>query len=444
MAVLDELHATLCKRFRPEDVAELVRQELSQSLTRNEARILDKAARGAHARGSWGYSSMSTEFARPVGLANQVRTARELFPVQPIPTSADCENPRIVTAYIAAVSRVIAKNPQASDFKADRLNREQRAKSGIGELSKRQYNKRFRLLARMERKVAKLEREIRKREYTLVSKSRLASRITYEEFTADCNSACFIAYLTARANLRSEFTNTRQQRAYDEIAEMLLERCWQSTTANWWAIAHIHPTRDVLSHLTQEQLGRFVATWFKLLVEIADLLREVWEKSRFNRETMIVKRGDDSSTWNATAGAWNKAREGWVEVLHAAGMDDILDHMCPGKVLRLMAADVAMWHRVSGGGLEPDTAVWAALPPPWEVLDGSTRCTRADIEMVCRRYGIDPEAKGWTSPRPKQYVEAFRPTPELVHGVEVGHPGLAILLRKIGLFSGKSLKSPSL
>jgi hypothetical protein len=36
--------------------------------------------------------------------------------------------------------------------------------------------------------------------------------------------------------------------------------------------------------------------------------------------------------------------------------------MCPGKVLRLMAADVAWWHRQSGGGLHQDTAVWKELP----------------------------------------------------------------------------------
>ncbi|MGL6096875.1 MAG: hypothetical protein ACRC7O_13895 [Fimbriiglobus sp.] len=443
MAVIDDLFASLSKRLRPEDVAELVRQELAGRLTRTEARVLAKAARGSLVRSIWGYSSMSTEFARPVGLASQVQTARELFPSAAAPSDAECDDPRVVSAYIAAASREIAKSPRASDFKADRLNRERRTAAGLGDVSKRQYNKRFRLLARMERKVATLEREVRKREYTLISKSRLATRIPREDFGRDRDSACFIGYLTSRANLRSVFTNGPQARAYDVVAEMLLDRCRRSAGANWAAIARVHPTAEVLGRLPHGHLGGLLAEWFGLLTGIAGLLREVWEKSRFNRATMIVRRGDDSTTWNATAGAWNKAREGWIEVLHAAGMDDILDRVCPGKVLRLMAADVAAWHRLSGGGLEPDTAVWAALPAPWEVLDGSVSCTRADVETVCRRHQVDPTAKGWTAAWPDRVAEPFRPTPELVHGVEVGNPGLALLLRQLGVFSGKSLKIPA-
>jgi hypothetical protein len=221
---------------------------------------------------------------------------------------------------------------------------------------------------------------------------------------------------------------------------MLFARCCRSNSANWWAIAHVHPVAEVLERLKDEQKGRLLATWFGLLTGIAGLLREVWEKSRFNRTTMIVKRGDDSTTWNATCGAWNKAREAWIELLTSLRMDAILEQMCPGKAMRLMAADVAAWHRMSGGGLEPDTAVWSALPVPWEVLDGSATCTKADVELACRRAGVEPGTKGWTSPRNHRQVEAFGPTPELVHGVEVGHPGLAILLRKLGVFSGKSLK----
>jgi hypothetical protein len=34
-------------------------------------------------------------------------------------------------------------------------------------------------------------------------------------------------------------------------------------------------------------------------------------------------------------------------------------------------------------------------------------------------------------------VQTFRPTPELVHGVTVGHPALASVLRKAGAFSGQ-------
>jgi hypothetical protein len=46
---------------------------------------------------------------------------------------------------------------------------------------------------------------------------------------------------------------------------------------------------------------------------------------------------------------------------------------------------------------------------------------------------------GWTHARRGGAVATFRPTPELVHGVSVGHPGLALLLRRWGVFSGKPI-----
>ena len=296
----------------------------------------------------------------------------------------------------------------------------------------------------MERKLVTLAREIRKREFTLVSKSRLATRLLWQVFAADSDSACFVAYLTAaRANLRSVFTSGPQERAYDEIADMLLERCRCSPSTNWWAVAHIHPEPEVLARLSDRQKGVLLATWYGLLSQIAALLREVWEKSRFDRATMIVRKGDDSTTWNATAGAWNKARAAWVALLYALDMGELLDRMCLGKVLRLMAADVAAWHRASGGGLEPDTPVWAELAAPWQVLTAEASCTRAEVEVACRRNGVDPEKGGWTAPRPPGAVATFRPTPELVHGVEIGDPGLALVLRRFGFFSGKAFKYPA-
>src|SRR5437762_1117059 len=102
---------------------------------------------------------------------------------------------------------------------------------------------------------------------------------------------------------------------------------------------------------------------------------------------MIVRKGNDSSTWNVTAGAWNRAREGWIAIVYAMGMEAILERQCLGKVLRLMAADVAAWHRATGGDVDPDTRVWAALPLPWNVLTGEAECPRERVEAVCRQYG---------------------------------------------------------
>jgi hypothetical protein len=152
-----------------------------------------------------------------------------------------------------------------------------------------------------------------------------------------------------------------------------------------------------------------------------------------------VRRGNDSTTWNVTAGAWNKLRSGWFSLLFSLGFEDWIERMCPGKVLRLMAADVAWWHR-AGGGLAPDTAVWAALPLPWDVLSGRAECRLGFVEEVCRAHGVDPVKSGWVAPKPQAVARPFRPTPELVHGVTVCHPGLAAQLRKLGVFSGKALK----
>src|SRR5215470_5225211 len=91
------------------------------------------------------------------------------------------------------------------------------------------------------------------------------------------------------------------------------------------------------------------------------------------------------------------------------------DSVCFGKVLRLMAADVAAWHRLSGGDLDPDTKVWREVPLPWEVLSGDAGCTRAMVEAICHKHGVDPVKKGWTASTRKKVAE-FRPTPELVHG----------------------------
>jgi hypothetical protein len=165
----------------------------------------------------------------------------------------------------------------------------------------------------------------------------------------------------------------------------------------------------------------------------------MWNLSKFDKTSMIVGRGDDSTTWNNTASAWNKARDNWMNLIHAMGMTELLDHLCFGKVMRLMAADVAAWHRLSGGGLDPNTLVWSKLPLPWEVFAGKERLSRRMVEHACQVAGVDAVKSGWIAPRVHGIAE-FRPTPELVHGVTVSNPFLATVLKKHGYFSGKSAK----
>lgn len=376
---------------------------------------------------------MSRDFQRPVGATHQLAVARDLFETD---SQIDALDPDAIDGYIVRASAEISKRPRNSDFKDDRLDRAARRSAGLGQLSRRQYNKRFRFLARLERKRDRLEREIVRRRFTLVSKSAFASRLPWEEFARDEATAAFIAYYTARRNLRSVFTNKAQERPFDVVAEALLTAARMDGQANWWAIAHVYPDTEVLERLTDEQKGRLLAEWLDELRRVSVLMRDVWEANAFNIATMIVKRGDDSSTWNSLAGAWNQARTHWLSLVYALGMEELLDHMCPGKALRLLAADVAAWHRDSGDDLEEDTTVFSTLPFPWDVLEGKAFCTRADIERVCRDQGVDAVKKGWIAPRPKGSPTPIRPTPELVHGVVVSNPHLAGVLKRAGWFSG--------
>lgn len=207
--------------------------------------------------------------------------------------------------------------------------------------------------------------------------------------------------------------------------------------ANWWAIAHVLPNSEVLCHLDDEQKGVLLAELYNLMHEVAEFLKELWVGSEFNEE-MVVRKGNDSTTWNVTAGAWNKLRDGWFSLMYDLGLLDAVEQICPGKVLRLIAADVAWWHRQSGGSVHADTSIWKELPRPWEVIGGDATCPKSLVDELCIRHGLDPVKSGWSAPKPGRTVEKFTPTPELVHGVAVASPLLAAVFRKVGVFSGKA------
>jgi hypothetical protein len=245
--LLRELYQSLGQRRRPEEIAAAVRQMLAGGLGPETERALRAVAR--HARPA-GWSSMSEEFARPVGMGRPLAKASELFRTLERP---DDLNVVAIREYLETISARIAKSVGRSDFLRDRLNREQQQQLGLDTLSRRRYNKLFRLESRMEAKLARLAAEMEKREFTLVSKSRLASKRSWEEFSGDVNTACFLAYYVARCNLRSEFTIQGQQRPYDELCDALFQRCRRSSKTHWWAIAQAFPDREVLERLTEEQ-----------------------------------------------------------------------------------------------------------------------------------------------------------------------------------------------
>jgi hypothetical protein len=140
---------------------------------------------------------MMEDFARPVAPERQVRKAVELFSTAYPMTAADCADAEKVGAFIRHISAEIGKTFGRSDFKSDRLNKLQRESAAI-DLSKRRYNKLFRHLIRLERKVRTYVREQRKYEFTRISKSSLAGRISWEDFSRDRYYADRFDYRSAK------------------------------------------------------------------------------------------------------------------------------------------------------------------------------------------------------------------------------------------------------
>jgi hypothetical protein len=153
---------------------------------------------------------------------------------------------------------------------------------------------------------------------------------------------------------------------------------------------------------------------------------------------MIVRAGDDSSTWNVASRAFNQARTGWLNVTKALGFDDVVELSCPGKVPALVAADVAAWHAREGKDQHMDIRVWADLPLPWDVVLDDDDCPAELVRQACQRHGVDPDRSGWTQPYRQDFTELPEPARDLVHGVVVTSPLLASVLRGIGVFSGQS------
>ncbi|MFG3700623.1 hypothetical protein ACGF5C_22285 [Micromonospora sp. NPDC047620] len=434
---LAALHASLDERRRPEEVALLVWRAVGGRLGLRERTVLGRVARAASRWNGW--SSMSADFARPVGGGRQVDAALRLFELPGVDVDAD--DPASLLDFSVQLSESLgAIDARRLDFLRDRLNREARASAGI-EISKRQYNRRFRVAQRVAAKAGRLETEWSKRQLTMIARAGFAADIGRDAFVADPWAGCFVAYLTAKRKLRREFTLSGRENPYDEIADLLFRRCVDSPGTDWWMVAQVWPSPEVLARLSEARRGELLGRWWATMRQVAGLLERVWAASEFDRATMIVRRGNDSSTWNLLSGAYNTARAAWINTLEASGSIGLLDVSCPGKAMMLIAADLAAWHRSTGGGPHPDVGVWTRLPLPWDVLDGAAPCTRRDVEAACADAGVDPARSGWVGPRSVGDIGVFRPTPELVHGVSVADPVWASVLRSEGVFSGKPAKA---
>ena len=418
------LYRSLAERWRPEDVAKYLLDRSYEWPKRG------RTALEATIKHAWFpyHSHMSTRFETTRGPLSTLKVAGDLFPDLAGP--ADGNDLDSVEMYLGALNAALGRSP-GDDFKS-RPERKDRPKEWRHHGA---FNKRWRLAIQLEQKLAKRQNHSVLTTLARVAKSRLAHEIAWDDFSSDTMTAAFIAYFTATLNRRSVFTAGKQKRAFDAVADALFDAL-DPKTADWWAIAHVYTDQSVLAHLSEEHRGCLLGRWYGVMQTAASILGDLAATGGYDTKNLVVKRGNDSSTWNAAAGAYNKARDGWVSALYELGAAEVLDKFAPPKAMRLMAADVVYMHRAFGSGdLDPQTKVWQRLPKPWDVLTGRMTCTRDRIEAACLEAGVP--STGWVKPRPKT-VAAFAPTPELVHGVMVASPELAAQLKKAGFYAGPS------
>lgn len=304
-------------------------------------------------------------------------------------------------------------------------------------VSVRAYRDASRALAHLATRTVVLARVRRSEQAVAFAKSRLARTIAHDDFVADPATAAFVAYYTARLGMRTLFTNAAQDRPMDEIAEALFDLAMTSPTSRPDVIARVTTRQRVLARLGAPERLDLLGRHFDVMRACAHLLRDEFDPKR-DRGRMVVRQGDDSSTWNAATRAFNQARTGWLNLLASLALTDLLETFCPGKAPALVAADVAAWHAISGDDAHQDLAVFADLALPWDVVLGDASCTLAEVRAACATHGVDPDATGWTQPYRQDALAVAAPAPDLVHGVEVAWPELVSVLRRAGVFSGQS------
>ena len=428
----DALYVAVSDRLTPEDVAGIVLEHFP-----NPINIKGWQLRAKRSRYSW----MERDFESPQPLLHTGNILAQQIG-EPAITLEQASDTAFISDLCAKARQYICAPDGELNFKTGRLNRQGRKDSGV-DVPKRKYNRIFRLIRFLEEEnegniqFGALCKALR------IAKSALITDLSKEEFGKDPDTAQFVAYMSARLNKRSTFTNGAQERAFDDHAEAMLNVLLeQAEYTNWWAVAHAFPRGDVLAKLTDEQKLALLDLATIHMQETAQLLARLAEDGGIDpRKSTTVRAGNDSSSWNYAAGAWNKVRDWWVALVQELGMESVFDNYLPGKVMRLMAADVVAWHYNSGGKAHPDTLVSQELPNPWDVVLGEARCTREDVLKACKNHQVDAIASGWASARARTAIEEWNFTPELVHGVTVNHPVLAYMLRKAGWWAGGPSKS---
>lgn len=358
--------------------------------------------------------------------------ARRTVPRRPVPVTS----PWTGTTYHRLCKPSGARGERGGHADArDRMDAATRRASLPG-VSVRAYRRAVRAVLHLQQRTEVLAAERDREASVAFGKARLAYLVAEEDFVACPATAAFTAYYVARLNLRTLFTAGRQARPMDTLAEQLLAAALSAPTCQPWVLASVLTRWSVLDRLDDAQGGRLMGLYYEQLAAAARALQRTYDVRR-DPTHMIMRVGDDSSTWNSATRAFNQARTGWLNLMRGLGYDDVIEASCPGKVPALVAADVAAWHLREGRDQHDDVLVWADLPLPWEVVLGDDTCSADLVRQACRRHGLDPQATGWTQPYRQDLTELPAPAQDLVHGVTVTSPSLAGLLRQIGVFSGQ-------
>ncbi|AKK06247.1 hypothetical protein CMUST_09655 [Corynebacterium mustelae] len=388
------------------------------------------------------------EFVSAPVLSKQLATARrmvEKIPGLPVaPTHADAE--KLVTwledcfqelgiAQMKPTRRHHSKTGHRSGPRTDirqRWNRKQLAQH-FPNLSVNQYRKTVRTLIHLHkraltaRSAADLARCIR------LGKTRLAAHIDRDAFVQSPSTAQFIAYYLAQVKSRTRFTTGTQDRPMNETAESLLQRALADPTFNPELVSLVYNPPHIIAMLDDAAKLKLLDFYFAELTWLATQLKKLW-KPQWRGENMVMRKGDDSSAWNAAARAWDQMRTGWLSIIVGAGWTDILKEFSFGKVPSLVSGDIAFLHHLEETHeTHPDVRVFHELPLPWEVVLGNADCTDEMVRTACQKVGIDPDAKGWTRPYSQPELAVTCPT----YGILKGLSPAAKVTRLTGWFSRK-------
>lgn len=436
-AAIEQLHGMISDRPTPEAVAAVIFDTpwFNDLPLRDQIRI-ERLSDGVR---RFGAVSMPNGFQKHEGLAGPYLTANRL--VNAIAATAGLEELPLASSskpdeMLNWVLRALELLHMDAPHMMDRMNSEQLSETLPG-VSSRAYRKACRAVLHLRERAVILRHRRALERSVEFGKTRLASTIALEDLAGAPMTASFIAYYVARLSRRTLFAVGSQSRPADDISEALLKPALAEGRAH--VLARVITRQSVLRSLSQEEAKHLLSEYTDVLYDTADQLEGLFDSGR-RRSPMVVRRGDDSSAWNAAALAFNQARTGILNL--STVLPELrygLDRGLPGKVPSLVAADLMRWYDHSGTPLQDDSSVFADLPLPWDVVLHNVECTRKMVEEACAKHGLEPEATGWTQPYRQAEIEESQETPTSLHGVVIpsAFAGLRDDMRRAGWFSGK-------